>query len=369
VSLLDGSRGFTLIELLLVVAILSAVAMAAFGLAAEDRGETRREDTLNRLAFLRRATLGTETPAYGGEMRLSGFVADNGRLPVNVAELTVGKSGGIGTALQLAEKKGRTPFYAKKFVGTKNCVQEKPSDPPPYFDESAALLLKGYRSGGYLAGMTRGETFRDGWGNVDANVTPDYEDDKNFGWAVKPDGDSLTFTSYGADNRMDDPDHPKNGNDPEADQSRTIYKEDWKVPLAGWQVFFRNADPLDASTIDFSKLSIALLVFRNDGSANGEWLRFTGKDNDCPVYDASDPTAIIQLASGSSCTLTFADEVDCDGEVFAEIPIGRHLVLLLDEDGNEPFKYKSGPNNGKKIFAQAAFYPGASRPVITLDIR
>jgi prepilin-type N-terminal cleavage/methylation domain-containing protein len=357
------NSGFTLIELLLVIAILSTVAMAAFGLAVEDRGETRREDTLNRLTLLRRATLGLETPAYGGEMRLSGFVADNGRLPKSVRELAYNLE--TGDPDKLVEKAAQPPVYSKNEVELKNsaCVQK--SNDTNTIDEPAALLLKGYRGGGYLAGMTRNGIFRDGWGNIGAA-----DDNDNFGWLVesKDTDNSLVFTSYGADNRP-------SGDDLEADQERAIVKEDWQVPLAGWQVHIRNAlpvpdipescksdpsDPVCTTTNEIpgaDKLSIALLVFRN-AKDGGEWLQFKSADNNCPD----------NLTPGDSCALTFKIESQCGGNhVPAEIPIGQHLALLLKDD--EPHTYSSDPGSGKKIFAQATFYPGASRPVITLDIR
>jgi prepilin-type N-terminal cleavage/methylation domain-containing protein len=350
-----GLRGFTLIELLLVVAILSAVAMAAFGVAMEDRGETRREDTLNRLTLLRRATLGMETPAYGGEMRLSGFVADNGRLPESVRELAYNLE--TGNPDKLVEKAAQNPVYSKSIDS--DCKQTgdnelEPSDFPAAAMHTA-LLLKGYRGGGYLAGMTRNGIFRDGWGNVAPNVAPDYEDNKNFGWRFsKPDSDSLVFISNGADNRNDS--EGLSDGLLEADQSLTpIVKEDWKVSLAGWQVLVKNNT---GSPVDLSDFSIALLVFRNNDTS-GEWLRFTSENgNDyCPIYDPDDP------ATHSPCFLSFDTTVKCgSGTRASEIPIGRHLLVLLK--GNNIHE-----NSGKPVFAQVSFYPGASRPVVTLEIR
>ena len=383
--------GFTLIELLLVVAILSAVTLAAFGLAAEDRGETRREDNRNRLALLRRAVLGTETPAYeGGEIRLSGFVADNGRLPASVRELAA------PYIPELAPRGAQIPkFAAKRKVSAdvmsadvKYCVQDGPDtdNATVLEDAPAALLVKGYRGGGYLGGAARNGEFRDAWGN---SAIDDALDAENFGWqvgkAASPnEADSLVFTSYGADNREGgteyDTDHAQSSQSLrsllEADQESGIFREDWKVSLAGWQVRVRNATASAIEIPDVDKFSVVLLVFRND-NVNGEWLHFRSEDNNCHASsfeydDPSDPSIITGggFAPGDSCTLGFAGTFDCDGDAAtpddkppSEIPIGRHLALLLDASG-APYKH-----DGRWVFAQAAFYPGAARPAITLEIR
>ena len=56
------ARGFTLIELLVVVAVLSSVALLAFGVATEDRAQLRYNDTRTRLGQLERAILGRLGP-------------------------------------------------------------------------------------------------------------------------------------------------------------------------------------------------------------------------------------------------------------------------------------------------------------------
>ncbi|MDR0674121.1 MAG: prepilin-type N-terminal cleavage/methylation domain-containing protein [Zoogloeaceae bacterium] len=345
-----GAGGFTLIELLLVIAILSAVAMAAFGLAAEDRGETRREDTMNRLVLLRRATLGIDAPAYGGEARVSGFVADNGRLPENVRELAENAKDPSSDMPRLSLKKPHYPVYDKDFVDAGgNCAQKSGAE----IKKSSALLLKGYRGGGYLAGVARNGKFRDGWGNARAS-----DDEENFGWIVEKNPTDnptdISFTSYGLDN-LKGPDDENATTSLAFDQSITIEKDEWKVSLAGWQVGIRN-DTNETLFIG-DDYSAALLVFEND-ETGGKWLRYTSTNtgSTCPN----------ELEPRESCALVFDTEVECNGKVPAEIPIGQHLLLLLK--GGKPY-HDADDSNTTMFFSQAVFYPGVSRPAVTLDIR
>ncbi|MDR1889601.1 MAG: prepilin-type N-terminal cleavage/methylation domain-containing protein [Zoogloeaceae bacterium] len=329
------NSGFTLIELLLVVAILSAAALAAFSFAADDRSQVRMEDTHNRLLALRRAVLGVEAPAYGGEMRLSGFVADNGMLPETVAELVKPDS--------FLEKAGIPAAYSSTLDD--DCVQNSPASLG-----GTAILLKGHR-GNYLNGLTRNNTFRDGWGNVAASTTTPPGDD-NFGWLVNnASTDHLSITSLGADNVSDTP-GVENDLDAEDDQTMQIEPADWLIPLAGWQVTVKNrsATNLDLST---GNVSAALLVFRNIGT-NGQWLRFNSADNN---------GCAITLAQGEQCALTF-NQITCGSSTEARsIPSGRHLLVLLKDTD----LYKNSDNT--PVTAQPLFYPHADRPAITLEIR
>lgn len=76
--------GFTLIELLLVIVILAAIAGSAVAMLETATGDAqvRFDDTKVRLERLRTAIVGPE-----GATTPQGFVADVGRLPVNLTEL------------------------------------------------------------------------------------------------------------------------------------------------------------------------------------------------------------------------------------------------------------------------------------------
>jgi prepilin-type N-terminal cleavage/methylation domain-containing protein len=321
------TRGFTLIELLLVVAILSATALAAFGLVSEDRAQIRIDDTRNRLNILRRAIVGIDGPAYGGEVRLSGFVADNGRLPASIAELRSNNLESSPMLSQLAR--------SVKFSGNTDttCVQTGTLD--DVGPAAAAITLtKGHR-GDYLSGASG--AFRDGWGNVGTETdisetsTFDETDDVNFGWTFMP-GPPLQIASNGLDNLPDG----------EKDARTTIAEADWTVDLTGWKVTIRNRTSASLSAL--SDLQAALLVFRNTGT-NGEWLRYSSGKCDTDI------------AVDESCIVTFPGPGACPG-----VPIGRHLLVLLSASGVYP-------SSTAPVTVPLDFFPGVQLPNATLEVR
>jgi prepilin-type N-terminal cleavage/methylation domain-containing protein len=324
-------RGFTLIELLVVVAILSATAVAAFNFAAEDRAQIRIDDTVNRLKILRRSVLGANGPVYDGEQRLAGYVVDNGVLPGSLVEL-------LSTPTDYQERGSVVPYYSTTL--NSSCVQGTTTTS---LSGNAATLIKGH-AGSYLRGLAADGSFRDGWGNQSLS-----DDDSNFGWSVDTTTATnvLTIASLGADNAS--------GGDTtaSADRSTEIVAADWLVSLAGWHVTLRN---YTTAEITASSMKVALLVFENTTSG-GQWRRFTASDNSCTTA----------LAQGDSCTFTFGATSTCSSSSVAnQVPIGRHLLLLLDSSNGA---YGTGESDTTGITAQAAFYPGASLPAATLEIR
>ncbi|MDR1064372.1 MAG: type II secretion system GspH family protein [Azoarcus sp.] len=409
--------GFTLAELLVVVAVLSATALAAFGLVSEDRAQVRIDDTRNRLAVLRRAVIGPEAPVYGGEMRLAGYVADNGRLPRNLGEL-------LGAAEEdYLLRKGVTPKLAAK-VDAKCFQQMDGGDDDEDKDKAvelgnAARVLKGHR-GNYLASAARGGEFRDGWGNVGSVEAEGSSEDSgeknseadNFGWHWDETADGLTITSFGADNMLDGA--PPPDLEAEVDQTMRIDDADWRVPLDGWMVTIRNAnaavsetvgsgtgesdadeadsgesgpggagtgsasagsaftgdiDPgkFDSSISSFNKLGLVLLVFENAG-ASGRWRQYRSGPPDCGGNN--DPDAV--LKPGEFCVFRFvADDdgkIQCGGagnSTDAKVPLGRH-VLLLAIDNTDSMTL---PEEKYRFVTQVDFFPGALQPNLVWEVR
>jgi prepilin-type N-terminal cleavage/methylation domain-containing protein len=352
-----SSAGFTLIELLVVVAVLSAIALAASGLMLEDRARLRFDDTHNRLLVLRRAVLGTQTPVYGGtEIRLSGFVADNGRLPENLRELLEKPGGSAGQA-------GVVPVFSSTI--NDECVQTGAGTQTPLGE--AARLLKGHR-GNYLTETARDGVLRDGWGNVGQG-----DDAINFGWEFTSAAGALTIVSLGADNTAGCVSASggvcATGMEPEADQTMTITAADGFVPLDGWQVTLKNTgeDEITASAAygvsvsHFGQIGLTLLVFKNTATG-GQWQQFRSTSNSCT-------SATDKLAPGETCVIGFAEEVNCDAshKIPAAVPQGRH-VLALTAGHNLPSL--SLPEMSKRqIVTQVDFYPGAIQPNLVREIR
>ena len=290
--------GFTLAELLVVVAILSAVAMASFSLVTEDRAQARADDTRSRILALRRAILGPETPAYGGELRLAGYVADNGQLPENLRALIDAaghmRRGGVTPPLSAISPSSGSSGCFLKMPEEEDAAEGETAEGSVSSDAAkAARVVKGHR-GDYLAGLTHNGKFRDGWGNVQLNG-----DEDNFGWMwtrtrtwtmdSSQEPLDLKITSLGTDNQpgsntsgvgtedeegADDgtetDDETETGGEAEtggetggagavdepdptmivagADQSMSIAEADWLVPLDGWRVTLKNAKVANASS-------------------------------------------------------------------------------------------------------------------------
>ncbi len=86
-SIRPATRGFSLIELLIVASILAALALSALALVNTADEQFRYDDTKARLESIRTAVLGLEDTTLNGQLMVSGFVSDIGRLPNNLQEL------------------------------------------------------------------------------------------------------------------------------------------------------------------------------------------------------------------------------------------------------------------------------------------
>ena len=122
----------------MVVTILSAVAWMSLGAVNGNMDQVRFEDTRNRLQTIRRAIIGDTSRTLNGQPELRGYVADMGRLPVDLNELIA---------------QGAQPDYSYN----------------PIYG-----LWAGW-NGPYLAAaeLVGSPRFQDGWGNNDGT---------NFGW-------------------------------------------------------------------------------------------------------------------------------------------------------------------------------------------
>lgn len=310
------ARGLTLIELLVVIAVMSAVTLASFSYVGEDRAQIRYDDTQRRLEILRRAIIGSATPAWAGEFRLSGFVSDNGVLPDSLQQL-VGTPAGLVPRGLVRARFDRSPVAG-------DCSSEG-GDVLDVAGEGG-VLVKGHR-GDYLAGLAANGVFRDGWGNRGAG-----DDLLNFGWGVAAGRDSLTVTSLGAHNE------PGSGSTEwDADRGFSVDAGSWSSPVGGWTVRLVNRSGADLVT---GTWRASLLVFRNDTSG-GRWLRYTSAP-----FTA---TFLAPLASGTATPLVFGASGCFPGDTVntatARIPDGRHLLVLVQDSDSTPHNSTDGIYN------------------------
>lgn len=83
----NQQKGFTLVEVLTVMLVLVAVASVTVQTASTLAFQGRDEITKDRYAKIRASILGNTKVLINGQQAVSGFVADMGRLPVNLREL------------------------------------------------------------------------------------------------------------------------------------------------------------------------------------------------------------------------------------------------------------------------------------------
>lgn len=299
--------GLTLLELMVVVFILSALALSAVSLVDTTDHQLRREDTQGRLFQLRRAIVGE-----AGEPALSGYVADMGVLPTCVGDLVAAPSSAEAFGLKQAE------FSSSITLPATHALPKGWRGPyvvrPPGTDPSAAR-------------------FRDGWGNVsrDAGGDPDTATDASeHGWTFDVDAGALTITSRGADGTPGD----SGETEYDADLSVEIASGEWRVDLSGWSVDLRNATGTTRSG-----LYVRLLVYGYEATSGHAW---TAHD-----------TGTVDLADAATGSVTFPE-----GTV---VPIGRHLLVVVDSD-DEPFGHPAS-----YVTRQVAFAP-RSLPQVTLVI-
>lgn len=342
--------------MLVVVAILSAASLLAFGVFAEDRTQLRYDDTRQRLHILRRAILGQNGPANAETS--AGFVADNGALPSDL--LTLLQAGSLAT------RGVRSPVFDPK-PDDATCANDGSADDITLTDP-ASQLVKGH-VGDYLGGLAVNGRFRDGWGNVASA-----DDAANFGWSTLFDEASkrLSITSLGLDNALD-------GNGFSADFGLSVAANDWLIPLAGWTIQIRN---LTASDIPEGTLAVNLLVFVND-SADGKWLRYTTQPLACLDAHGANADGLCPGSAGTAvagsdmAAVAFID--GCKPGVTAagrgRIPQGRHL-LVVNHSGadktpwtiDDTLTWGSSPTHGP-IFTQIDVVAGHNLPAVTLEIR
>ena len=316
------ANGFSLIELLVVVAILSAVSLVAFGSFAEDRTQIRYDDTRQRLQTIYRAVLGRNGPS--GNEASSGFVADNGDLPSDLATLLQ-----VGT---LDSRAVRSPIFDPKpndstcendgSVDDIALVATTPATSPNVY-APAAQLIKGHL-GDYLGGLAVNGRFRDGWGNV-SNT----DDSLNFGWKTVIDSvnKTLSITSLGLDNA-------DNGSNFAADFGVTMAANDWLIPISGWTVQVKNLSSSDISA-SIDGLSVSLLVYVN-AAGGGKWRRYATATLAClDAYGAASDGQCDGATGSSTVTATFHDGCK-PGVIVAgqgRIPQGRHILALSRNNG------------------------------------
>lgn len=351
--------GFTLLEMLLVVALLAATAgMSLVMLGARDQ-QARYEETQRRLADVIRAVLGEPGAVWGGQMRLSGFVVDNGRLPLSLRELSDRQTlvdadecsaGGAVAAGQLACHKPRAPVFDPTPAASDGL--DNASGDEITLNAVGERLPKGLRR--YLQGRAGSPVWRDGWGNVSL-----LDDAQNYGWQLQLPASAAepwVLRSLGSNNAVDavvpDPDLDYVG-----ELAQQVLAEDWRVDLSGWTVRVTNASG-SVQPASGAALGLSLLLWRND-AGGGRWKRLSSELQSTP------------LPAGESRDFVFPATGYPGGALDAQVPLGEHLLLAFESANALAHDADDQPLQigGRRISVPVRFYRGASRPVIELLLR
>ncbi|MCH2213489.1 MAG: prepilin-type N-terminal cleavage/methylation domain-containing protein [Fuerstiella sp.] len=153
-------RGFTLIELVLVLVILAVLATAALNMVDVQVDQTRFETTQQSVESVRDAIL-SERNTGAGQVLLSGFYPDMGRLPVAYPE-----SLSTLSARELWDNSPTTTNLAtfrNVQAATVNVVNPKSADGQDVYGDSTVTLGMGWQ-GPYLNMPVGAASLTDGWG-------------------------------------------------------------------------------------------------------------------------------------------------------------------------------------------------------------
>ena len=339
--------GFTLLEMVLVVFIMGVLATISLTFIENEDGQVRYEQSLRKMHVILNAIVSQRD--YQGQSLLSGFVVDNGRLPVTDAasgysleELVEGASL-TRKALQVPHyhwnDDADSDFEASLRVSQEGLGTTAVNDSERHDVDGELNLRKGQAYGGYLNGLIDSSgVVKDAWGdNFKADI-------KNAAGAI---GSSMSV--------IDDPamayqlalaDHP-----PFSDSSSVPIKKvekrvninQWSSALselhavAGDLVSQLNDAFLDASNspsifsheeyqsscaAEQDTFELVLFVYRNSsGSAPNQWINYVLADQSGSKFVKT----IIRREFDADEVRNSVTDIDED-----RIPVGRHVIALID---------------------------------------
>lgn len=186
---ISKQRGMTLLELTVVLLILTSLATVALRSTSGLQDQARWEQTKKRYEAIRASIIGNPELNINGQPDINGFVADMGRLPLNIKELlSQNYCDNDYTETVDTGCAGNWKTNDDYFVGCSDGVSTDKitcEAVPANWHE----IIMGW-NGPYLLSSESSideDAFVDGWGNLPADVT-----DLDYGWNFTPDADPAT---------------------------------------------------------------------------------------------------------------------------------------------------------------------------------
>ena len=353
-------RGFTLLEMILVVFILGILATIPLTFIENEDGQRRYEQSRQTMSNIREAIV--KERAYRGQPLISGFVADNGRLPrvndtsgdpdssllpYDLGELASGRyaHNPNGALIEefLTKKAAQPPYYHVNLDGVGGTFEvsiaiSQEGDPTRSSNslqhdiDEPLNVRKGVAYGGYLNGLLDSDdAVKDAWGDdfvatIKTNGGQDLDPSDIF------DDPSSVYTLALS--------NPKRAGF-EADDSLDIRlaADEWSVPFTdvateSLSLISNLTEFLDGKTLhtnseykglcnsmDKDRFELVMFVFRNAENGGGNrWVNYVLAEFSNPISDVT-----------SSFIRREFDKTGWPGPDNDRIPVGRHVVALVDK--------------------------------------
>jgi prepilin-type N-terminal cleavage/methylation domain-containing protein len=256
------TRGFTLLEMTVVLLLMTLLASVAIRETNGLSFQVRYEQTRERLERIREAILGNPRQIINGQQAVSGFVADMGRLPVDLHELLEAEYCRPDREINWANNPTDADTVCNTNYGVgswvKNdlfengyCVND-PDTTQADCENSQWIPLGFGWHGPYLnvsGSPADADAFPDGWGRLAQD-----KDDQDYGWRLTDgfelntptphpiNSNRMVIQSYGKDHEAGgadyDADYPSNRYSiddtiPFTHPAPLIDQEDWQVDISG----------------------------------------------------------------------------------------------------------------------------------------
>ncbi|MBC8412808.1 MAG: prepilin-type N-terminal cleavage/methylation domain-containing protein [Nitrospira sp.] len=333
---ISGMRGFTLLEMVLVLFLLGVLASISMVFVENNDNQQRYDASVQKLYQIYKSVIRI---TYDGEQPLlSGYVADNGKLP---------------------EISSPYPLWPLHRAVDGTTVQQPYGEKEPYYRYAEATVYKSVKvavAGGNSKELTMFKGFRRPLSLVTLlDSTPELRDAWGGYFTVTDPAGAIEYQISLQPASTITPTFP--------DRSADIYPDDWSIGVNQINITLNNKG--SSIITNTNGYFIALFVYKNTTS---------GGQSEWPVtYRSADQKPI---AVGPKSNILMTHKVTDSAEITIpageRIPFGTYLLVLIDNDkvigvtptdGNVVYDA-----TGKNIYLKFNIFPGMSPPSLVLEI-